>query len=251
MSVGTLSTAVASRQKAERIPIDLGVVRLLAPGRTVTSRPRRSQGFDAIVGIVSGTAAFTVEILGAPAVPNKEGGLEKPGTFGLLDTIASSADTESGRQVAQIAQQIRSTFIKVRITAGGTKVESIEQTIELVPIYAWRTVATSPSEPILVIGSPGTTITAVPDTPVGALATVPLPVPLSGTRRMTVQNTGPAGSRIRVRQVGGPAGSGTLLTSLGSTSFGGADGAIAALEAEDVAAGAGVATTVGMTFERN
>jgi hypothetical protein len=98
---------------------------------------------------------------------------------------------------------------------------------------------------------PGTIINSVPDTAVGALATVPLTAPPAGTRRMTIQNTGPANSRIRVRQVGGAAGSGVLLTSLGSTTYGGADGALAALEAEDVTANPGQATTVGMTFEEN
>jgi hypothetical protein len=98
---------------------------------------------------------------------------------------------------------------------------------------------------------PGTIIAAQPDTPVTALGTSALPVPPAGTRRMTVQNTGPTNSRIRVREVGGAAGSGILLTSLGSTSFGGADGALAALEAEDVTDTPGLATTVGVTFEEN
>ena len=98
---------------------------------------------------------------------------------------------------------------------------------------------------------PGTVIDSVPDTAVGALATVALPVPPAGTRRMTIQNTGPSNSRIRVRQVGGAAGSGVLLTSLGATSYGGVDGAIAALEVQDVTANPGQATTVGVTFEEN
>lgn len=97
-------------------------------------------------------------------------------------------------------------------------------------------------------GVPGTVINAQPDTVVGIGATAPLPSPPATTRRMTIQNTGPSGSKIRVRQVGGAAGSGTLLTSMGSTTFGGADGAVADVEAEDVA---GVATTVGMTFEED
>ena len=98
---------------------------------------------------------------------------------------------------------------------------------------------------------PGTVIAAQADTAVPALTIVPLPVAPAGTRRMTVQNTGPAGSLVRIRQVGGAAGSGIKIGSLGSTSFGGADGAIAALEAEDVSGGAGVATTIGVTFEEN
>lgn len=250
----TLKTAVPSRQKSERIPLDFGVARLLAPGGTKTSKSRRGEGYDAIVGLVSGTAAFTVEILGAPAVLNRQGGLEQPGTFVLLETIASVADAESGKQVALIDRQVRSTFVKARVTAGASKVEDIQHTIELIPIYAWRriegTFVISPTDIVLVSGSPGTIIDARADTAVGALATVALPVPPAGTRRMTIQNTGPSGSRIRVRQVGGPAGSGVLLTSLGSTSFGGADGAIAPVVAEDVTSAPGLATTVGITFER-
>lgn len=251
----TLKTAVPSRQKAERIPLDFGVVRLLAPSQSVTSKPRRAEGYDAIVGLVTGSTAFTLEILGAPAVLNKQGGLEQPGTFVLLESIASVVDSESGLQVALCDRQVRSTFVQARVTAGGSKVSEIQQTLELVPIYAWRriegTFVIQPTDVVLIAGSPGTVINAVPDTPVGALATVALPVPPAGTRRMTIQNTGGSGSRIRVRQVGGPAGSGVLLTSLGSTSFGGADGAIAPVEAEDVAPGAGLATTVGVTFEEN
>ena len=243
----TLKTAVPSRQKAERIPLDFGVVRLLAPSGSVESKPRRAQGYDAVVGIVSGDAAFTVEILGAPAVLNKQGGLEQPGTFVLLDSITSSVDSESGLEVAILDFQIRSPFIKVRVTAGASKVSAIQHTVELVPIYSWKS-SGSASVVVRVAGAPGTVIDAVPDTVVGINATVPLPVPPAGTRRMTIQNTGGSGSRIRVRQVGGPAGSGVLLTSLGSTSFGGADGAIADVEAEDVA---GIATTVGVTFEEN
>lgn len=250
----TLETAVPSRQKTERIALDFGVVRLLAPAQAVTSRARRGQGYDAIVGMVTGDAAFTLEILGAPAVLNRQGGLEQPGTFVLMDTIASVVDSESGLHVAFCDLQVRSTFLKARVTAGAAKVSEIQYSLELVPIYAWRRVDAEvvfdPTDVVLVAGSPGTIIDARADTAIGALATVPLPVPPANTRRMTIQNTGAAGSRIRVRQVGGPAGAGVLLTSLGSTSFGGADGAIAAVEVEDVTAGAGLATTVGITFER-
>lgn len=248
MTVG-LQTAVPSRQKAERIPLDFGVVSLLAPTLAATSRSRRSQGYDALVGLISGSAAFTVEILGAPAVPNRSGGLEQPGTYVLLETITSSIDSESGQQRVLVDHQVQTPFVRARITAGAAKVEQIQHTLELIPIYSWK--PDGLNVVVNVAGSPGNTIDAQPDTAVGALATVPLPVPPAGTRRMTIQNTGAAGSRIRVRQVGGPAGSGILLTSLGSISFGGTDGAIAAVEAEDVTAAPGLATTVGVTFEEN
>lgn len=166
MAANGLHTAVPSRQKSERIPITFSVVDLLAPTKTSTSRARRSEGYDAIVGLVSGTAAFTVEILGAPAVLNKQGGLEQPGAFVLLDTIVSSLDSESGRQLVIIERQIRSTFVKVRITAGVAKVEQIQQTIELIPIYAWRKVETG-----LVIPNP---------LPVDIVAPLPVPVIVIG-----------------------------------------------------------------------
>jgi hypothetical protein len=96
--------------------------------------------------------------------------------------------------------------------------------------------------------SPGTVITSPPDIIVGVAATVPLPVPPADTRRMTVQNTGPAGSFIRVREIGGAAGAGTLLGRFSSRTFGGVDGAIAPLEVEEVV---GTATTASIVFERD
>jgi hypothetical protein len=95
-------------------------------------------------------------------------------------------------------------------------------------------------------GGTGTVVTTAADTAVGIAATVALPVAPLGTKRMTVQNTGGAGTMIRVREVGGPAGSGVLLPSLGFAVYGGVDGAVAALEVEEVA---GIATTVAVQFE--
>ena len=100
---------------------------------------------------------------------------------------------------------------------------------------------------VSVIGSPGTIVATSADTAVGSGATVALPVAAAGTRRQTVQNTGPSGSMIRVREVGGAAGSGIILPSLGVAVYGGADGAVAALEVQEVA---GIATTVAIQFER-
>ena len=96
--------------------------------------------------------------------------------------------------------------------------------------------------------SPGTTITTEPDTAVGIGATVPLPAPPANTRSMTIQNTGPAGSLIRVREVGGPAGSGVILARFSSVTYGGIDGAIDTLEVEEVA---GIATSVAMQSQRD
>lgn len=109
------------------------------------------------------------------------------------------------------------------------------------------------ANPLIVSGvistvTPGTTITTAADVAVGAGATVPLTVPPAGTRRMTIQNTGPAGSLIRVRAVGDPAGSGIILARFSSITYGGMDGAIDAVEVQEVA---GVATSVSIQFERN
>lgn len=96
--------------------------------------------------------------------------------------------------------------------------------------------------------TPGSTVTTSADVPVGVGATVALPAVPANTRRMTVQNTGPSGTLIRVREVGGPAGSGIILTRFGIAVYGGADGAIAALEVEEIA---GIATSVAVQFERD
>ena len=107
---------------------------------------------------------------------------------------------------------------------------------------------------ISVKGSPGLKITTDPDVVVGIGATVPLGLIPANTRRFTVQNTGPAGTWIRVREVGGAAGSGKLLPRLGEYTYGGSDGAIAQLEVEDVSlavGGSAVATTVCVQYERD
>lgn len=97
---------------------------------------------------------------------------------------------------------------------------------------------------------PGTTITTGTNTSITPGATAPLPAPPSGTRRMTVQLVGGDGTtRVLIREVGGPVGSGVMLALLGSVSYGGVDGAIAPLEAENVAGG--VNASVAIQFERN
>ncbi len=94
--------------------------------------------------------------------------------------------------------------------------------------------------------TPGTTITSSANTVIGSGATVPLAAPPVGTTQMTVQNKGPAGTLILIREVGGAAGTGFILVRFSSKTFGGEAGAIAALEAEDIAA---LATTAMIQFE--
>jgi hypothetical protein len=110
----------------------------------------------------------------------------------------------------------------------------------------------TPGNPVHVAGvisdvTPGTTGTSEADVAVGVGATVPLATPPSGTRRCCVQVTGgDSTTRIRVREVGGSGG--RLLILNGSTMFGGADGAIFALEVENVA---GPISAVHIDFERD
>lgn len=103
------------------------------------------------------------------------------------------------------------------------------------------------SDPVRVAGDPGATVTQAADTTVGVGATVPLPVAPAGTRSMTVQVTvGNSLTNVRVRPVGGTAGAGRLLTYLGSTLYGGADGAITPMEVENVV---GPSAQICTTFE--
>jgi hypothetical protein len=101
-------------------------------------------------------------------------------------------------------------------------------------------------------GAPGTTITCGVDTAVPSTQTVTLPTPPANARRMTVQNAGPAGTWVRIRQSGGTSGAGRLLPRLGEATYGGLDGAITTLEAEDVSTavgGAPISTVISITFE--
>ena len=93
----------------------------------------------------------------------------------------------------------------------------------------------------------GDVIDSAADTTVGVGLTVALTVPPAGTLRMRVQVTGgDATSIIRIRELGGTAGTGVILTLLGSTLYGGGGGAIAALEAQNVT---GPSATVAVQFE--
>lgn len=103
---------------------------------------------------------------------------------------------------------------------------------------------------LIVSGSgitPGTIITSPADVAVGIGATVALPAPPVGTSRMVAQVTsGDSTTRMRVRELGGAAGAGTLLIRFGTRAYGGADGAIAPIEIENVA---GPAASAGIQFE--
>lgn len=102
--------------------------------------------------------------------------------------------------------------------------------------------------------SPGRTIVTEADTAVPASTTVPLPtspLPVGDTKRVTVQNVSADSTTVvRVRELNAAsgAGSGVALTQYGSVSFGGADGAVADLEVENM--DGGNAAAVAMVWER-
>lgn len=114
-----------------------------------------------------------------------------------------------------------------------------------VPISASNPLPTTSSFTV----TPGTTIETPANTPVAAAATEPLPVAPAGTRRVRVQVTGgDENTEVLIRELGGAAGEGILLVNNGSTLYGGADGAIADLEAENIA---GPDVVVRVQFEEN
>jgi hypothetical protein len=218
------------------------------PGATSFIGPiRDGKGHSAIHVGASNDTAFTLQILQA---------WRTTGPFVLVASQAAAIDPVSGLFTAEIECPILRKYTQVTIAAPAP---GLGVNFEVGAYFLPR--ADSPlltsaggNPPAPAPPGPGNTITTPVDTAVGVGATVPLPVPPSGTRRMTVQNTGPAGTWIRVREVGGAPGSGKLMPRLGEYSYGGQNGAIAPLEAQDVSLAVGglaVATTVCVQFERN
>lgn len=195
------------------------------------------------VGIVNNTP-FTLQV---------QHSWRSTGVFTEDQSIVSVVDPVSGNSVAEIIAPVTKRFIKVLVTAPppGLGVD-FEAGIYFQP-RASGTTSTSGaggSGAAAVKGSPGSTIGPTPaDTLVAPAATVALPAIPANTRRFTVQVTGgDTTTLIRVREVGGLAGSGILLDLRGSTVYGGLDGAVAALEVENVF---GPAAAVTIRFERD
>jgi hypothetical protein len=90
----------------------------------------------------------------------------------------------------------------------------------------------------------GSNITTFADVAAGVGATVSLNAPTATARKMTVQNT-VSGSFLRVREVGGAAGSGIILAYLGSVSY--TEG-FEQVEIENIGA---VATAAALQFEED
>jgi hypothetical protein len=261
-------TAVPSRQRTEALRITLTAKGVLGGGESVESRPVRSAGYNAVVGMVVSDVPGTVLVQGAPEV--RVGARRRPGTFVTIATIPTTP--QSGVQAALVDEEVRGDFIRVVYVNGPALQTDFQFSVYLVPVFAFKTVTSggtgpggsiviagedslgapvvitvTPAGAILIAGSPGATITTPADTAVGVAATELLPAPPAGTRRMTVEVTGgDSTTRIRVREAGGVAGAGTLLLLFGSATYGGQDGAVAALEVENVA---GPAASVMVQFE--
>lgn len=135
-----LPTMVASRQRAEPMPLaGLPVSGLLAAAASVETRPARATGTDAVVGLVVSDVAGTVHVLGAPAVVR--GNRTRPGTFvRMAGPFPTSADPETGRQVAIVDEQVRADFVKIRYVNGAAKQGAFELSFSLIPIYPYKRV---------------------------------------------------------------------------------------------------------------
>lgn len=167
-----------------------------------------------------------------------------PGSGQFVDPVQVEVDSSIGADVANDGT------VPVFLPPSGLAVMGMEAATT--KLFILRTDAIGR---LLVVGAflpppppaPGTVITSPADTPVPVAATVALPLPPLGTRRMRVQVTGGSVLTImRVRETGGAAGTGIIIIFLGSTLYGGSDGAIAPLEVENVA---GPAATVAIQFE--
>lgn len=217
-----------------------------APGAgSFTGPVRDGKGHAAIHVGVSNNAVGTIQIQQA---------WRSTGPFVTVFQQTTALDPTSGLFTADITFPILRRFVKVVFTSLlGV---DFEIGAYFLPRADSQPIAGAGGAPVVIVvaGSPGATISTDDDVVVGVGATVPLGLIPGGTRRFTVQNTGPAGTWIRVREVGGNPGAGKLFPRLGEYTYGGADGAIAQLEVEDVSlavGGAAVATTVSVQYERN
>src|SRR6185369_11122780 len=218
---------MASKAKSGMSAVRMFTEKIVEPPNTFaegdsdfTTAVRDGKGHAALHAGVLNDSAGRLEILQA---------WRDTGPFAVLFSKSTTADAESGLFTVDMTVPVVRRYVKVRFTPTAAP-PGLGANFELGAYFLPRADSTpfesesGGSVVIEVAGSPGSTIEADPDTVVGIGATVALPVPPATTRRMTVQNTGPAGTWIRVRPVGGPAGSGRLLPRLGEYTYGGADG---------------------------
>ena len=160
------------------------------------------------------------------------------GTYRLVVEIAGAAITltASELEIGHTVQKNDLTEDHTTVAADGQVLDAnhpLEGAAQLIYDGAnWRVLRGDSAGNVGTKAQPGTTITAGANTTPAAVATA-LPVPPAGTRRMTIQNIGNVGSESQIREVSGTAGTGLVLARFASASFGGADGAIAAMECDD------------------
>lgn len=216
---------------------------LFAPAATsFVSAIRDGKGHSEYHVAAANTTAFTLKILHS---------WRSTGPFTQDQSIAAVVDPETGLFVAEIIAPISKRYIRIVVDAPAPGLDATD--FEVGGYFLPRpsgAIITSNSGPGGVTptkGSPGTVITTSADIVVGIGVTVPLTVPPAGTRRMCIQAVaGDETTEVRIREVGGT--DGRKLVFNGSTMYGGADGAVAALEAENVA---GPASAVHIDFERD
>jgi hypothetical protein len=236
MSSKAKSGLSAGRQFPEKI---LEPPNAFTPGATTfVSSIRDGRGHSEYHVAATNTTGFTLKVLHS---------WRSTGPFVLDQTIAAIADPETTKFVANIIAPISRRYIKIHVVAVAPGFNVTD--FELGGYFLPRPSGHASTSGAGGTGKSGTVITTGADTTVAVAATVVLPSIPVGTRRMTVEVTdGDATTRVRIREVGGLAGSGKLLSLLGSTVYGGVDGAIAAIEAQNVV---GPTAKVMVQFERD
>jgi hypothetical protein len=208
-----------------------GVASTLGPNQQVAFPVQNVSGAAGVQVFATGSAPFSV-VIGESASPTGpfitthvfQAVLQANGTYLVSQTYVPIAPYQQTTILNGTSPQTNFTISSTTLTVPTT---------------------------IQATGSPGATITSR-DVSVPAGTTQPLPTAPSGTRRVTVQNKGPAGTWVLVRETAAGAGLGRLLPRLGETVYGGSDGAVAGLQVQDVSLAVGgeaVATTISVQFE--
>lgn len=209
----------------------VGTTQALAASGAIQLPAQSTAGLAAIQIFAIGSQPFCIVVQEAPS---------PAGPFVTTHTFCSTAS--GGSQIISQSFAPSGNFAQFTIVNGPSP-----QTI------SFSANGSSVASQVQTTGSPGSKITSV-DTAVPAGTTQPLPAIPAGTRRMTVQNKGPAGTWVLVRESTAAANTGKLLPRLGETTYGGADGALAPLVVQDVSTAVGgdpVATTIDVQFEGN
>lgn len=232
------TNAIASRQRTDPL---FESTDLLATGATFSSVRRDTRGYGSLTILAFSDLSFRIRI---------EEALSSDGPWTEVARITSAlneAGTDQGvyRRIVPIGS-----FMRVFVdNLGVTDMTRFQFSVRGLPVGDPANAAGGDITADVTVTdvTPGATITTPANTAVGIGATVGLPAIPANTRRIRVQATGgDSTTTVLVREVGAGAGRGILLTNNGSTTYGGADGAIEALEAEN---SAGPAVTVRVQFE--